>query len=60
LVFDRKIRRIIVADPNGPLIPGFNMEFLKFPLIKRSAPSTKLSSFDLEKVNIVGMKRKMN
>jgi len=29
-------------------------------LIKRSAPSTKLSSFDLEKVNIVGMKRKMN
>lgn len=60
LVFDRKIRRIIVADPNGPLIPGFNMEFLKIPLIKRSAPSTKLSSFDLEKVNKVGMKRKMN
>ena len=60
LVFDRKIRCIIVADPNGPLIPGFNMEFLKYPLIKRSAPSTKLSSFDLEKLNKVGMKRKMN
>ena len=49
LIFDCLHRRIIVADPNGPLIPGSNMEFIKTPLTKRRAPpSTKQSSFDLE------------
>jgi hypothetical protein len=49
LIFDRKHRRIVVADPNGALVPGYNMEFLKVPLTERSSPpSTKVSSFDLE------------
>ena len=60
LVFDRKTCQIIVADPNGPLIPGFNMEFLKFPLIRRSASSTKLSSFDQQEITKAGIKRKRN
>ena len=49
LIFDSLHRRIIVADPNGPLIPGSNMEFVKIPLTKRRAPpSTNQSSYDLE------------
>lgn len=58
LIFDRKHRRIIVADPNGALVPGYNMEFLKVPLTERSSlPSTKVSSFDLE-VNARRRKKK--
>lgn len=49
LIFDRKNCRIVVADPNGALIPGYNMEFVSVPLTERRSPSTKVSSFDLEK-----------
>lgn len=52
LVFDRTNRRILIADPNGPLIPGSNMEFVKVPLMKRSDPSTQLSCYDKDKVNL--------
>ena len=49
LVFDKENRRIVVADPNGTLLPGSNMEFLTIPLKKRRAkPSTKISRFDLD------------
>ena len=58
LIFDRVRRRIILADPNGPLIPGFNMEFLKIPLIQRRIPTTKLSSFDMDQMRLQ-RKRKM-
>lgn len=58
LIFDRFRRRIILADPNGPLIPGFNMEFLKIPLTQRRIPTTKLSSFDMDQMRIQ-RKRKM-
>jgi len=50
LVFDRERSRIIVVDPNGPLIPGSSMEFLQMPLELRTGAdiSTKLSKHDLE------------
>ena len=50
LVFDRERSRIIVVDPNGPLIPGSSMEFLQMPLELRNRAdiSTKLSKHDLE------------
>jgi hypothetical protein len=49
LVFDTHRSRLFIADPNGTLIPGSNMEFLSMPLEKRKAPaSTKLSCFDLD------------
>ena len=61
LIFDSSHRRIIVADPNGPLIPGSNMEFIQVPLTQRRAPpSTKLSSFDLEFYDSCGKKRKID
>jgi hypothetical protein len=55
LVFDRTHKRIIVADPNGALIPGSNMEFVQIPLLCRSKASTKLSTYD-----ITIKKRKLN
>jgi hypothetical protein len=49
LVFDKVNKRVIVADPNGYLIPGSNIEFLKIPLQKRKAkPSTSVSRYDLD------------
>ena len=49
LVFDKENQRVVVADPNGALLPGSNMEFLTIPLKKRRAqPSTKVSRFDLD------------
>ena len=49
LVFDMHRSRLFIADPNGALIPGSNMEFLSMPLKKRTAnASTKVSCFDLE------------
>ena len=61
LIFDRKHRRIVVADPNGALIPGYNMEFLKVPLTESSSlPSTKVSSFDLEVIARRSRKKRKN
>ena len=49
LVFDKSKQRVIVADPNGVLIPGSNMEFLSIPLQKRGAKaSTTVSRFDID------------
>jgi hypothetical protein len=49
LVFDTHRSRLFIADSNGTLIPGSNIEFLSMPLEKRKAPaSTKVSSFDLD------------
>ena len=49
LVFDMHRSRLFIADPNGALIPGSNMEFLSIPLKTRNATaSTKVSCFDLE------------
>ena len=52
LVFDKVNRILFVADPNGGLNPGSNMEFLKVPLQqriatpKKPASTTKVSQFD--------------
>ena len=49
LVFDMHRSRLFIADPNGALIPGSNMEFLSMPLKKRNArATTKESCFDLD------------
>ena len=60
LVFDRTHKRIIVADPNGALIPGSNMEFVQIPLTTRSTASTKLSSFDMDTCVIVKKRKLLN
>ena len=47
LVMHRDSRRLFVADPNGALIGGSNMEFLAMPLKKLNHKSTtKLSAYD--------------
>jgi hypothetical protein len=44
---DRTHRLLFVADPNGGLIPGSNMEFLEMPLQKlQRKPTTKISCYD--------------
>jgi hypothetical protein len=48
LVFDRNKNRIIIADPNGPLIPGSNIELLSIPLQSRSVHSTSVSQYDID------------
>ena len=47
LVMHRDSRRLFVADPNGALIGGSNMEFLAMPLKKLNHTSTtKVSAYD--------------
>ena len=49
LVIDASRRVLCVADPNGGLLPGGNMEFLAVPPTLRAATSsTKMSRFDLD------------
>lgn len=49
LVFDKSRNRVVIADPNGSLIPGSNIEFLSMPLKRRKAKaSTSTSRFDLD------------
>jgi hypothetical protein len=49
IIFDKPRSRILIADPNGALIPGYNMEFLSMPLKRMSGKgSTKVSRFDLD------------
>ena len=51
LVIDSSLKTIIVADPNGGLKGGFNMEFLSMPLTKlESKPTTSLSRYDRDQV----------
>jgi len=58
LVFDRDNQRVIVADPNGPLVPGSNMEFLAIPLQPKGEESTSVSSYDLQKRKRTGVDEK--
>ena len=49
LVINSLYKTVIIADPNGALIGGSNMEFLRMPLTKlQSKPTTTttLSCFD--------------
>ena len=49
LIFDPERNRVIVADSNGALIPGSNMEFLSMPLkTRRASDSTRVSRYDLD------------
>jgi hypothetical protein len=57
LVFDNTNKRVIVADPNGALVPGSNMEFLQIPVKSRSTSSTCVSQFDVD-TSLLSKKRK--
>jgi hypothetical protein len=49
LVLDTQERVAYMCDPNGPLLPGGNMEFITVPTTPIScAPSTAFSRFDRE------------
>ena len=54
LVIIRSSKTIIVADPNGALTKGFNIEFLSMPLtkLKRKA-TTSVSRSDIEKEGFI-------
>jgi hypothetical protein len=53
LVINHLNKTIIIADPNGALIGGSNMEFISMPLSKlQSKPTTCVSSYDTKKLNI--------
>jgi len=46
LVINSLNKTVIIADPNGALIGGSNMEFLTMPLTKlQSKPTTSLSCY---------------
>ena len=51
LVFDGRCKKVLVMDPNGPLWPDSNMEFLAIPLEKRKADqvSTRLSAYEMDR-----------
>ena len=52
LVINPLNKTIIIADPNGALIGGSNMEFISMPLSKlRSKPTTCVSSYDTDVLN---------
>ena len=52
LVINHLNKTIIIADPNGALIGGSNMEFISMPLSKlRSKPTTCVSSYDTKGLN---------
>jgi len=59
LVINSAIKTIIVADPNGGLKEGSNMEFLSMPLTKlKSGATTKVSRYDRDvQVNVSDRKR---
>ena len=59
LVINSSIKTIIVADPNGGLKGGSNMEFLSMPLTKlKSKATTKVSRYDRDQqVNVNDRKR---
>ena len=49
LVLDGRRRMAYVCDPNGPLLPGGNMEFVHLPVMPRPGkPTTAVSRFDLD------------
>jgi hypothetical protein len=59
LVFDQSNKRIIVADPNGALVPGSNMEFVQIPLTSRSTCSTSVAQWDLDSIFRSSKRRKL-
>jgi hypothetical protein len=48
LVIDSVRQVCVVADPNGGLLPGGNIEFLSMPLCRRREPSTSVSRYDID------------
>jgi hypothetical protein len=51
LVINSLNKTVIIADPNGALIGGSNMEFLTMPLTKlQSEPTTTLSFYKTTKI----------
>jgi hypothetical protein len=49
LVLVAATREAHIADPNGELLPGGNMEFLSLPLRARAGkPTTALSAYDVD------------
>jgi hypothetical protein len=51
-------RNAFVADPNGALVQGGNMEFLSLPLAPSNVkPTTAMSRFDRDKVSAYKYKR---
>ena len=59
LVFDQSNKRIIVADPNGALVPGSNMEFVQIPLTSRITCSTSVAQWDLDSIFRSSKRRKL-
>jgi hypothetical protein len=60
LVFDQSNKRIIIADPNGALVPGSNMEFVQIPLTSRSTCSTCcVAQFELDSFLRFSKRRKL-
>ena len=58
LVINSAMKTIIVADPNGGLKGGFNMEFLSMPLTKlKSKATTKVSRYDRDQQVYIAGKR---
>ena len=52
LVINSSIKTIIVADPNGGLKEGSNIEFLSMPLTKlENEPTTSVSRYDRDQVD---------
>ena len=48
LVLDGARRVAHIADPNGALLPGGNIEFVALPFCPRARPTTALSRYDLD------------
>ena len=59
LVFDQSNKRIIVADPNGALVPGSYMDFVQILLTSRSICSTCVAQFDLGSILRTSKRRKL-
>ena len=52
------LKTLIVADPNGALREGFNMEFLSMPLTRlKSKPTTSVSRYDRDEFVQISSKR---
>ena len=50
LVLDKVAKCAVLADPNGGLVPGSNMEFVCMPpRTRRALPSTSQSRYDLDR-----------
>ena len=58
LVIDPASKSILVADPNGALVEGSNMEFVRMPpKLRRANPSTTTSRFDLDQKRLASKRK---